>query len=440
MGEGMKKATVITLLTSAVVFACMLGCAPPPAVEEKTTMTPEEQKAYQDSLREAQMRDLKIIRSFANEHYNHKFWEEAAKYYAELAQKDTGHVFNDYGKWAQCCVQMNVSADSVKMIYQQGLAAFSDDAYLHASLGHIFRTLGVLDSAVVHYEAATKLDEQIEYKKILAELYVRLGRSMEAIDLYRIIINAEPENKEIASILEDLVKRYLSPEEYIKSLETSVAQFPDDLDKKFALAKAYSDAGQNNKALDQLEIILQKEPQNLRALEMTGNVHQNLRNYPAALSAYGRILVIEENPRIMVEMSHVNRDLGNYSEARSFARRALAKDSKLGSAITALASIYETAADLKTAGKPPTYTDKLVFLIAYGLYQDAANSGDFTVMDEAKSHMNYLRDSQLIPAYSDWFMHQKEKDPTAVGGYKWIDPNWPELGYIGIYLERISSK
>lgn len=438
----MKRVSIISLLLATVVLGAMFGCAPPPAVEEKPALTPERQQALADSLKEVQLRELKIIRSFAYSHYNNKAWPDAAKYYAELSEKDTGNVFNDYGKWAQCYIQMNVSADSVKMVYQKGLVAFSDDAYLHASLGHIYRTQGLLDTAVVHYEAAVQYNgEEIEYQKTLAELYTRINRQLEAIELYRTIVELEPENKEIADILADLVRRYLSPDEYIESLEAAVVQFPDDLEKKFELAKAYADMLRNDEALAQLQIILEREPNNIRALEAIAGVHQNLRDYRSAVSACLEVLKLDPNAvNAMVDASNCYREMGNYSQARTYARRAQSKQPKLGSSYIALASVYEAAADDKIGSDPPSYYDKLVYLIAHGLYQEARNSGDYSVLEQARNHMNYLKESKLIPEYSDWFMHQNDKDPKAGGGYDWINLGWPEVQYIEKYLDQISQK
>jgi predicted Zn-dependent protease len=268
-----------------------------------------------------------------------------------------------------------------------------------------------------------------------------VNRPLEAIALYREVLAQEPDNKEIADVLDDLIRRFLSPEEHIKSLEESVAQFPDDLEKKYDLALAYISVGQNQKALGLLETIHQREPANVRYLEALGNVQQNLSNFGAAIRAYSKILDLEPgNARIMVEISNCYRQLNDYPQARTYARRALAKDPGIGAAYVALAAIYETAADLKTQGKPPSYYDKLVFLVAYGLYLDAQQSGDYRVLDEASRHMRYLRESKLIPEYADWFMHQNDKDPTKGGGYDWINPDWPELRYIEKYLDEISRK
>jgi tetratricopeptide (TPR) repeat protein len=424
------------------MLGTMVGCAPPPSVQERPDLTPEQQQALADSLREVQERELKIIRSFAYSHYNNKAWGDAARYYAELADKDTGNVFNDYGKWAQCYIQMNVPADSVKMVYQRGLIAFPDDAYIHASLGHIYRTQGLLDSAVVHYEAAVLYNaEEIEYQKTLAELYTRVDRQLEAIELYRRILEQEPENKGIADILADLVRRHLSPDEYIASLEAAVVQFPDDLEKKFELARAYTDVLRNDEALAQLQIILEKEPGNVRALEASAGVYENLRDYRSAVNACLDVLKLDpNNTDAMVAASNCYREMGSYPQARTYARRALSKQPKMGAAYIALASIYEAAPDDKIGGDPPTYYDKLVYLIAYGLYQDARNTGDYTVLEQAKNHMNYLKESKLIPEYSDWFMHQNDKDPNEGGGYDWINQGWSEVRYIETYLEQISQK
>ncbi len=437
----MKTTVMLFLALCIAVWALTFGCAPPPEAEVQPALSPEQQKALEDSLRNAQLRELKIIRSFAYSHYQNKNYADAAKYYAELAQKDTGRMFNDYGQWAQCLIRLNVSADSIKKVYQMGIDAFPGDAYLHASLGHIYRTQGLLEDAVKEYEAAVQYKpEELAYKKTLAELYVRVDRPLDAIELYRKIVEAEPDNKSAAETLASLVKTHLSPEEYIKSLQESIAQFPDDIEKRFELAQAYANVMENRKALEQLDEVLRLDPANVRALRMKGDVQQNLRNYNGAIQAYKKVLEIEPDPEVMVELSNVYRELGKYAEARKYARRALAQDPQMGAAYVAQARIYEAAADKKTGGKLPAYKDKLVFLVAYGLYRDAVNSGDYSVMDQAKIHMTYLKDSKLIPDYADWFMHQKDRDPTTDPGYSWINPNWPELKYINTYLDNISQK
>jgi tetratricopeptide (TPR) repeat protein len=437
----MKRTSIFFIITTLMILGIVIGCAPPPQIEEAVVLTPEQQRALEDSLRAEREKELKIIRSFAYSHYNNKNYTDAAKYYAELLEKDLDHKYNDYGKWAQCYVQLNVSVDSVKMVYQRGLDAYPEDAYLHASLGHILRTQGLLDEAAAEYEAAAKYKtDELDYKKTLAELYVRLDEPIKAIDLYREILEVEPDNKTVAETLADLVKNNLSPEEYIQSLEEATAQFPDDLNKKYDLAKAYSNVGENQKALGQLDLIVQVDPNNVRALKLTGEVQQNLRNYNAAIGAYKKILDIQSDAEVMVELSVVYRELGNWVQARTYARRALAERSNMGAAIVAQAAIYETAADNKTQGKAPKYEDKLIFLIAYGLYQKAVNSGDYSVLDQARTHLNFLKESQLIPQYSDWFMHQNDRDPTASGAYSWINVSWPETRYIDTYLDRLSQK
>mgnify|MGYP005838023047 FL=1 len=438
----MKFAPVI-IVVSLFIFVLGFGfaCAPPPGVDEEVTLTPEQQKALEDSLKEANLRELKIIRSFAYSHYNNKSWAEAAKYYNELAVKDTDHVFNDYAKWAQCLIELSSPADSVKAVYQKGILAFPNDAYLHASLGHIYKIQGLLDSAVVHYETAVPNDpENVDYQLSLAELYTRVGRPLEAIDLYEEILAVQPENKEVAEILVNLKKRNLSMDQYIKSLEEAVALFPDDLEKKFELSRAYIDNGQNDQAIGLLQGIVREQPDNVRALEALGNVNQNLRNYSAALDAYSKILRINpNNVTIMVEMCNCYRLLNDFPQARSYGRRAISADAKNGTGYTALAAVYETAADRRTKDKPPSYYDKLVYLIAYGLYREAKNTGDFRVVKDAETRMSYLKDSQLIPEKADWFMHPKDYNFNKDGGYDWIQPDWAEVKYIETYLNQFSG-
>jgi len=437
----MKRTIIITLILTGISVLVLLGCAPPPAQEETAQITAEQEKAMRDSLRQAQITELKITRSFAYSHYNNKNWTDAAKYYRQLAIDDTGHMFNDYGKWAHALIQMDAPTDSVKAVYLMGLAAFPADAYLHASLGHIYRSLGQLDDAVASYEKAVQYNpDQLEYQKTLAELYVRVDEPLKAIDVYRNVLAHEPDNRSVAETLAGLIRTHLSPEEYINSLQNTVVQFPDDLDKKYELAKAYVNVLDNQKAKEQLQAILNVAPQDLRALELLGNVEQNLRNPSAAVSAYKKILDIEPKTEIMVELSKVYREQGQYSNARTYALHALSTNPNYGPAYMAQASIYQVAADKATGGKPPKYDDQLVFLVAYGLFQKAINSGDYTVIDQAKTRMNYLKDSKLIPAYSDWFMHQNDKDPTNKTVYNWMNMSWPEMKYIDTYLNQISNQ
>ncbi|MBU0517605.1 tetratricopeptide repeat protein [bacterium] len=437
----MKRTITVSLILASASLIILFGCAPPPAQEETVQITADQQKAVRDSLRQAQITELKITRSFAYSHYNNKNWPDAAKYYQQLAVDDTGRMFNDYGKWAHTLVQMNAPTDSVKAVYAMGLDAFPADAYLHASLGHIYRSLGQLNEAVASYEQAVQYkSDNLDYMKTLGELYVRIDEPLKAIDVYRDVLDQEPDNRNVAETLAGLIRTNLSPQEYINSLQNAVIQFPGDLDKKYELSKAYVNVLENEKAKQQLQNILAAAPQDIPALELLGNVEQNLRNPNAAIASYKKILDIEPNANIMVELSKVYREQGQYTNARTYALRALSQNSGLGAAYMAQAAIYESAADKATGGKPPKYDDQMVFLVAYGLYQKAVNSGDYTVRNQAGMHMNYLKDSKLIPAYSDWFMHQKDKDPTDKSAYDWMNVSWPELRYIETYLNQISNQ
>ena len=89
-----------------------------------------------------------------------------------------------------------------------------------------------------------------------------------------------------------------------------------------------------------------------------------------------------------------------------------------------LAKIYSASA---TSGQEELrYNDKLVFLIAFGLYND---SNELSTAAKLKA-------SGLLPSKSDYFMNKDKLFPTG-NNYNWINKDWEEVKYIKTYLEKL---
>ena len=95
-----------------------------------------------------------------------------------------------------------------------------------------------------------------------------------------------------------------------------------------------------------------------------------------------------------------------------------------------------------TSGDKPKYNDKLVFIVAYGLYERASNSSDPQVRNDGIRAMNSLKSTILETEkmVEDWFQYEYNKEGTVRPykfDYKWIEKDWPEVKYINTYLAEV---
>jgi len=435
-------------LLPLIGLVLLLGCAAQYEIVEEVTEEegPQYTAAQVDSI-------VKFNRMFFWDYYKPmsqkgeftvEGCQRALSYFWQYVEYDTARRYNDFGQAAQCYIEWSKSdgskSDSARIVYEIGAKRYPDSDYLQNALGIIYKNRGELDKAEKHYIAAGKIDaSKPEYIIPLTEIYQQKGQWQKAKEACEQVLKIDPSNTTIRDRLETILRDHFTPEEYIKAIKAKIELEPTNTDNRVKLARQYMNLGKNNEAKAAAEGALKIEGKNVEALEIYGEILDNLGDFNGAIEAYKRILNINSSRvDIILDVAVSYKNLKNYSSARSYILKALELSPGNGMANLRFGEIYEASADQCSGGRQASYSDKLVFTIAYGLFEKAANSDDYNAKDNASRKMKYLENNQILPQKPDWFMHQKEMAPSG-DCYGWISEGWSEVQYIKQYLKKYSG-
>ncbi|MBC8278165.1 MAG: tetratricopeptide repeat protein [FCB group bacterium] len=431
-----------------LILAVFLGCAVQYELieEEYVDEGPQWTEAQVDSI-------IRYNRMFFFDYYSqmsrkNEFGAEgcdrALSYFWQYIEFDTARKYNDYPQAARCYIEWakedELKADSARIIYEMGSERYPDSDYLHNALGIIYKNKGDLERAEMHFTAASEIDPaKADYIIPLTEIYQENLEWVKAKDACEKVLAIDPANSTIRDRMETILRDHFTPEEYIKALLSKIELEPENIDIRIKLAKQYFDQGKDQEAKTTVEAALLIDANNVEALELLGVIFENLQEYSSAIEAYKRIL--NHSPGrvdIILDVASNYKNLKKYTSARTYVLKALEVSPGNGAAYLKFGEIYEAAADQCSRNKQASYSDKLVFAIAFGLFDKSANSDDYDARSNASRKMKYLENNQILPQKSDWFMHQNDKLPTT-DCYNWIKPGWSEVKYIESYLKRFSG-
>jgi len=425
-----------------IVIACLgtlswiNGCAPLPPLEEGAiaeelgvASDTELAKAERDSL-------IRVRRSFAYERWKNGDWDNAREHFSVIELHDVEHKENIYRTWADCFVNSNMQ-DSALWVYEEGVRYFPEDAYLYSSLAIMYRNSGRLDDALQQQLAAVEIDpEREEYLLALAEMHEKLEDWDNAKATYDKLVSLFPNNSVYSQRQADIIKMYFDPEEYLKVLKEGIEQFPEDPKRRFAYASALSEQGYYEKAVKEFKVYTDMMSEDTEGWRGLARMRDNLSDYSGAIAARKKVVELESESLVdIVAVGGYYLSLKNWTQARNWAQKALAKDGNYGAAWVLMGDIYFNAADA-ASGDSPKFNDKLVFVIAYGLYKKAVSSSDVEAKSNGDRGMRILKGGGLVPTKEERFMNKSKNKPTG-DAYSWIKSSYPEVNYIAGYLKSL---
>ena len=365
----------------------------------------------------------------------------ALSYFWEYIPLDNINKYNDFPQAARCYIELSKNdpafADSARIVYEMGVERFPESDYLHNALGIIYKNRGDYDKAEMHFLAAFAIDStKAEYMIPLTEMYQEQEQWQKAKEACETVLVIDPANSTIRDRLESILRDNFSPEEFVASLKAKLELEPDNLGIWLQLSQQYMNMLNSTDALNSVSEALKIDDSNVEALTMLGVIKENKADYAGAIEAYKKIL--KKSPKkidILLDVANGYKNLKKYPDARSYVMKALDASPDNGSAYLQLGEIYIAAADENSKNKQASYSDKLVFTIAYGLFIKAAESSDYDARENAQRKMDYLKNNLILPQKSDWFMRQNQFTPNT-SAYEWIKDNWSEVKYIKTFVNQ----
>ncbi|MFQ5797465.1 MAG: hypothetical protein ACE5H0_02090 [Bacteroidota bacterium] len=401
--------------------------------------------------------EMKVLRNWSlfSEYYRNGDYQSAVPFGWIVQRMAPARFKTLYHKLAESYIKLyeqaegqlkEAYADTIVLVYDLGIQHVPDRAprlYRRKGLAMENYHVGKELEAIQAYAKGIELDfagTEFFYIDRLGVLYSKNQASdndfkARAIDLYRRYLEREPDNQIALERLRRLIE---DPKELIEIALQKLKTDPEKTAYIWEVVKAYQGAEEYCAAIPYLVKLTKKSPDSENYWAELGKTYQHCAaglgksderraRYRDAIKAYQRALRINPDVKetiLSIALSY--RELRNFSTARTYARRAAAKDRSWGLPYLEIAQIYEAQVQqcvlsVRGGWENLKFEDKVVYRLAQEYYRKAT-SIDTKISVEARTRARHLE--SLVPTQEDYFFNKGQiKDgKIAVTGqcYDWI--------------------
>ncbi|MFZ0197771.1 MAG: tetratricopeptide repeat protein [Candidatus Sulfotelmatobacter sp.] len=342
----------------------------------------------------------------------------------------------------------------------QVLSAVPDtgrSAKLYAALGATYEQRKDYKDAIDAYKHAIRLDrDNLDAIRGLAENLLNDGQIDAALDQYKVIADANPEDAQTYLRMSEIYRRQGKYDQALDGLKKAEAMVPDALEVPYNIAVVYEAQGRYDDAVKILQDLLKKteKPDNNYSqgdrnnrgifIERLGMVYRDQENYPAAVDAFRKLIPLgDDNAKTgYQDIIDTYREAKQWPQATAVAREAVQKmpDDRdlrmvLDAQLADTGDPEKPLADVRSMlnGKPE---DREVYvrlaimytrLKRYSDAEDALNKAEqLSTKPEDKEYVYFLR--------GDTYEHEKKYDQAEAEFKKVLAAN-PQsavtLNYLG---------
>ncbi|HTU41893.1 MAG TPA: tetratricopeptide repeat protein [Candidatus Aquilonibacter sp.] len=225
----------------------------------------------------------------------------------------------------------------------QVLSAVPDagrSAKLYSALGATYEQRKDYKGAIDAYKHAIMLDrDNLDAIRGLAENLLNDGQIDKALEQYKVIADANPEDAQTFLRISEIYRRQGKYDEALDSLKKAQAMVPDALEVPYNIAVVYEAQGRYDDGEKILQDLLKKteKPDNSYSqsdrnnrgifVERLGMIYRDQENYPAAVDAFRKMLPLgDDNARTgYQDIIDTYRDAKQWNEATAVAQEAAQK-------------------------------------------------------------------------------------------------------------------
>ncbi len=432
--------TGFVLLLTAAICISMFNCGG--TTKQAVVMTPERQKAINDSLRQVELdeknREMITNWSMAYTDYQNKEYRKALP---ELwaATKLDFELNGEKLKYPSIFTYLagsyralldetkdQIYADSVIAAWEYAANAVPDNISIRENLKYSYHhykndKVKAVEQLYIILGLETDPEKRIAHFNDLKGIYLGNQNYEKVIEMIDSLIVYQPDNSQLKADRLALIRSNKSPEEYLADLESMHKQQPDNVEYMNDLLREYKRMTETNKVIEICDKIIAKQPGDMEIYTTKKNAYLDLEKYDDAISTLNAMLKIKPNTaEYQADIAECYRLNKKYVTARTWVRRALRSDKNYRRSNYILGRIYEDCASEAMEERGGfgkiSFDDKLVFEMAANEYKKARN--DMFVGTTAGNRYKFLNEN-YIPKKSDRFMHPDQKVPKD-SKYQWI--------------------
>jgi tetratricopeptide (TPR) repeat protein len=214
-------------------------------------------------------------------------------------------------------------------------------AKLYAALGATYEQRKDYKSAIDAYRRAIRLDrDNLDAIRGLAENLLNDGQIDAALDQYKVIADANPEDAQTYLRMSEIYRRQGKYDQALDSLKKAETMVPDALEVPYNIAVVYEAQARYDEAIKILQDLLKKteKPEasysqgdrNNRGIfiERLGMVYRDQENYPAAVETFRKMLTVggDDNAKTgYQDIIDTYREAKQWPQATAAAKEAVQK-------------------------------------------------------------------------------------------------------------------
>ncbi len=396
------------LIAGIVLLLVGAGCVPP---EEATPQEEENQMSLIERNKEC---DLYL--SFAITNYQNRDYEGAVRNFKNVidlgcSKRNTKEIY----PWLSRSYVELSKLDSAYWAIRQGIKYQEDDVEMLELAAWVAGKLEITDDQIYYVQEILDLDPgNTKVLDDLVELLNQQGDYKEMLAILKIWLKIDPDNKKAMGELRHAYEMLgMDPVEIDKE---RCEKDPSNSQFCMAYAKALESRGEYMELPSLLNNILSYNSDNQDAMEMLAKAYLQMDNDDKAIKTYENLFNLNRSYQVAIEISKIFLDKGDYSNALDWAETAIKVSNGKGAAYYARGEVYLEAGSSCSSGNGLSFSDKLVYEMAYEDYSKAIEKKYF----QARARKEALE--ELITTSADWFMRPEGQTEARPEGacYSWI--------------------
>jgi tetratricopeptide (TPR) repeat protein len=366
------------------------------------------------------------LSSSSAEYYRAGNWELSAQSYSELMDlrcdqwnSEWVNIDDVYLYWSITLQNLGKFEESEKVLIQ-GLEEIPENESLITRLAYAYKKQNKMDEMIIEYERLMDTGTRDTASlKDLAKAYGQQGRVDEQISVLKKILKINPSDTIVQS---ELARAYEdSGEDPLELFKTRFEENPENASYAIEYADKLMSNSDIGDAIEVLENSLSYNSENSMIYMTLGKAYNENSDFGNAVDILEDLFDLDRNNfRVAMLISINSIEMDDFESAFDWARKSMKISKNNAESLAHMGNLYYKAMQ-SCRGDAFSRSDKIIASLAYEYFVKAEQKGN----SKYYKQKSWLEENEVLFAYADWFMTDKEVQATGkvspVGRcYDWV--------------------
>lgn len=366
------------------------------------------------------------LSSSSAEYYRSSNWELSSQSYSELMDlkcdewnPDWVNADDVYLYWSIALQNLSKFEESEKVLIE-GLRQLPDNDSLLTRLAYAYKKQNKIDEMIIEYERLMDTGSRdTDSLKDLAKAYGQQGRVDEQISVLKKILKIDPSDSSVQS---ELARAYEdSGEDPLEIFKARFEENPENATYAVEYADKLMSNGDTNEAIEVLENTLGYNRENSMIYMTLGKAYNENADFEDATDILEDLFELDRNNfRVAMLISVNSIEMDDFESAFEWGKKSMKISNNNAESLAHMGNLYYKA--MQSCREDAfSRSDKIIASLAYEYFVKAEKKGN----SKYYKQKNWLEENEVLFAYSDWFMTDKDIQATGkvspVGRcYEWV--------------------